>query len=111
MLFCPGNLESAHILGPGIWNHRNYHHRNNCYKLGSIALICPSARSVRVHIFTEINILYGIGERQNVEATIELEMTCVLYKTVTGCDYLEQVSDLCQLCVFSLCYPLGCISL
>lgn len=62
VLFCAGNLESAQILGPGIWNHRNYHHRNNCYKLGSLALICPSARSMRVHIFTEVNILYGIGK-------------------------------------------------
>lgn len=36
--FCP-DLESAQILGPGIWNHKNYHHRNNCFKIGSIALI------------------------------------------------------------------------
>lgn len=60
---------------------------------------------MRVHI--ELNILYGIGERQNVEETIELEMTFVLYKTVKGCDCLKQVSSLCQHCVVQPLLPLG----
>lgn len=60
---------------------------------------------MRVH--TELNILYGIGERQNVEEAIELEMTCVLYKTVKGCDHLEQVSSLCRHRVVQPLLPLG----
>jgi len=54
-----------------------------------------------------INILYGIGGRQNVEETIELEMIFVLYKTGKGCDYLEQVSSLCPHCVVQPLLPLG----
>lgn len=42
-----------------------------------------------------------------MEETIELEITFVLYKTVKGCDYLEQVSNLCQHCVVPSLLPLG----
>lgn len=62
VFFCAGNLGRAQILRPGIWNHRNYHHRNNCFKLGSLALICPPARSVRVHIFSELIYCMGLEE-------------------------------------------------
>lgn len=48
-----------------------------------------------------------MGERQNVEETMELEITFVFYKTVKGCDYLKQVSDLCQHCVVPSLLPLG----
>lgn len=42
-----------------------------------------------------------------MEETIELEMIFVLYKTVKGCDYLEQVSSLCPHCVIQPLLPLG----
>lgn len=60
---------------------------------------------MRVHI--ELSILYGIGKWQNVEETIELEIPFVLYNTVKGCDYLDQVSHLCQHCVVQPRLPLG----
>lgn len=60
---------------------------------------------MRVHV--ELSILYGIGKRQNVEETIELEIPFVLYNTVKGCDYLDQVSHLCQHCVVQSRLPLG----
>lgn len=59
---------------------------------------------MRVHIFTELNILCGIG-KGNVEETIGLEMTVELHKTGKGCDYLKQVSDLCQHCVVQPLLP------
>ena len=34
-------------------------------------------------------------------------MIFVLYKTVKGCDYLEQVSSLCPHCVIQPLLPLG----
>lgn len=55
----------------------------------------------------ELKILPGTEEKQNVEETIELEMTFVLSKTVKGCDSPEQASSLCQHCVVQPLLPLG----
>lgn len=55
----------------------------------------------------ELNILHGVGERQSVEEAVELEMAFVLYQTVKGCDYPEQVSSLRQHRVVQPLLPLG----
>lgn len=102
-------LESAQILGPGIWTHRMVITETTVLRLVLLPSSCPSARSMSVHT----RVKYTVWDWRKAKSGRNHRVGddfCVS-QSVKGCDYLEQSPVYVSTVWFSLCYPLGYISL